>query len=61
MEKVTHDWFIKGVPNSLLITRPFLPAQIVAAVLTLMNTNTRNPAFNRMPRLLSGNEKPKAD
>lgn len=57
----THDWFIKGVPNSLLITRPFLPAQIVAAVLTLMNTNTRNPAFNRMPRLLSGNEKPKAD
>ena len=38
----THDWFIKGVPNSLLITKPFLPAQIVAAVLTLMNAKTPN-------------------
>jgi DNA-binding response OmpR family regulator len=58
----THDWLIKGVPNSLLITKPFLPAQIVAAVLTLMNTNTSKPAFNRIPSPpLSRNEKPNVD
>ena len=37
----THDWFVRGVPKSVLVAKPFLPAQVVAAVLTLMNT--RNP------------------
>jgi DNA-binding response OmpR family regulator len=57
----THDWFVKGVPNSLLIAKPFLAAQVVAAVLTLMNTNTPKPTFKRMPRPLSENKKPKGD
>ena len=37
----THDWFVRGVRKSVLVAKPFLPAQVVAAVLTLMNT--RNP------------------
>jgi DNA-binding response OmpR family regulator len=57
----TRDWFIKGVPNSLLITKPFLPAQIVAAVLTLMNTKTPKPTFYRIPPPLSGDKKLKGE
>jgi DNA-binding response OmpR family regulator len=57
----SRDWFIKGVPNSLLISRPFLPAQVVTAVLTLLNTQTPKLAFNRIPRPTSGNEKLETD
>ena len=32
-----HDWEALGVPNSLLITKPFAPAQIVTAVAQLLN------------------------
>lgn len=32
------DWAAHGVPNSLLITKPFAPAQIVSAVTQLLNT-----------------------
>jgi len=32
-----HDWSSQGVPNSLLITKPFAPAQIVTAVSQLLN------------------------
>jgi DNA-binding response OmpR family regulator len=32
-----HDWPSKGVPNSTLIVKPFVPAQIVVALATLMN------------------------
>jgi DNA-binding response OmpR family regulator len=31
------EWSSKGVPNSLLIQKPFAPAQIVAAVSHLLN------------------------
>jgi DNA-binding response OmpR family regulator len=31
-------WAVKGVPNSILITKPFAPAQIVTAVSQLLNT-----------------------
>lgn len=34
------DWSSKGVPNSILITKPFAPAQILTAVSQLMNTGT---------------------
>ena len=31
------DWRAKGVPESVLLAKPFLPAQIVAAALSLLN------------------------
>ena len=31
------DWRSKGVPESVLLTKPFLPAQVVTAVTTLLN------------------------
>lgn len=32
-----EEWRANGVPDSVLITKPFVPAQIVAAVMTLLN------------------------
>jgi DNA-binding response OmpR family regulator len=34
------DWSSNGVPNSILITKPFAPAQIVTAVAQLLNTGS---------------------
>jgi len=36
----THgeDWASKGVPNSILLNKPFAPAQIVTALSNLLNT-----------------------
>lgn len=31
------DWRANGVPESVLITKPFVPAQIVTAAMTLLN------------------------
>jgi CheY-like chemotaxis protein len=31
------DWASKGVPNSVMLTKPFAPAQLVTAVSTLLN------------------------
>lgn len=31
------EWRANGVPDSVLISKPFVPAQIVAAVMTLLN------------------------
>lgn len=31
------DWRANGVPDSMLITKPFVAAQMVAAVMTLLN------------------------
>jgi DNA-binding response OmpR family regulator len=31
-----HDWASKGVPNSLMIAKPFAPAQIVVAISSLL-------------------------
>lgn len=38
-----NDWPSQGVPNSLLITKPFAPAQIVTAVSQLLNQATSAP------------------
>jgi DNA-binding response OmpR family regulator len=32
----THDWSSKGVPESVVILKPFAPAQLVTAVSTLI-------------------------
>jgi CheY-like chemotaxis protein len=32
-----HEWASQGVPNSVMIQKPFAPAQIVVAVSTLIN------------------------
>jgi DNA-binding response OmpR family regulator len=34
----SSDWGSKGVPNSILLTKPFAPAQLVTAVSQLLNT-----------------------
>lgn len=34
------DWAAFGVPKSVLVQKPFVGAQILAAVTTLMNSNT---------------------
>lgn len=38
-----HDWASEGVPNSVMITKPFAPAQLVTAVSGLMNATTLPP------------------
>ena len=34
------DWAFKGVPNSIMLSKPFAPAQLVTAVSNLLNTGT---------------------
>jgi DNA-binding response OmpR family regulator len=34
------DWAVEGVPNSILLTKPFGPAQLVAAVSQLLNAGS---------------------
>jgi DNA-binding response OmpR family regulator len=34
------DWSSKGVPNSVMLTKPFAPAQLVTAVSQLLNKGT---------------------
>jgi DNA-binding response OmpR family regulator len=34
------QWASQGVPNSILLTKPFAPAQLVTAVSQLLNTST---------------------
>lgn len=34
------EWASKGVPNSILITKPFAPAQLVTAISQLLNSGT---------------------
>jgi DNA-binding response OmpR family regulator len=34
------DWAANGVPNSILLTKPFAPAQLVTAVSQLLNAGT---------------------
>ena len=35
-----HDWASHGVPNSILLAKPFTPAQLVTAVSHLLNKGT---------------------
>jgi two-component system cell cycle response regulator CpdR len=41
----THgeEWAAKGVPNSLLLAKPFAPAQIVIAISQLLNATPPVP------------------
>jgi CheY-like chemotaxis protein len=32
-----HEWMEKGVPKSILVQKPFAPAQIITGVSTLLN------------------------
>ena len=34
------DWAFKGVPNSIMLSKPFAPAQLVTAVSNLLNAGT---------------------
>jgi DNA-binding response OmpR family regulator len=34
------QWASRGVPNSILLTKPFAPAQLLTAVSQLLNTGT---------------------
>jgi CheY-like chemotaxis protein len=34
------DWPSKGVPNSVMLEKPFAPAQLVTAIANLLNTGT---------------------
>lgn len=34
-----HEWSAYGVPNSIVVTKPFAPAQIVVALASLLNRN----------------------
>src|ERR1700759_4858283 len=36
--KDAADWASKGVPNSIMLAKPFAPAQLVTAVSQLLNT-----------------------
>ena len=38
--KDADDWAAKGVPNSIMLPKPFAPAQLVTAVSQLLNTTT---------------------
>ena len=38
------DWPAKGVPNSMMLEKPFAPAQLVTAVAQLLNSGTPPPA-----------------
>jgi DNA-binding response OmpR family regulator len=34
------DWASKGVPNSIMLEKPFAPAQLVTAMSNLLNSGT---------------------
>jgi DNA-binding response OmpR family regulator len=38
--KDAEDWASKGVPNSIMLAKPFAPAQLVTAVSHLLNSGT---------------------
>ena len=38
-----HDWASNGVPNSILLAKPFAPAQLVTAVSQLLNKGSTAP------------------
>jgi DNA-binding response OmpR family regulator len=37
-----HEWLVKGVPNSVMVSKPFVAVQIITAISTLLN-NTSPP------------------
>jgi DNA-binding response OmpR family regulator len=46
-----HEWAIQGVPDSILLTKPFAPAQLLTAVSQLLNSAPPSgfePRFDRL-------------
>jgi DNA-binding response OmpR family regulator len=41
------QWPSRGVPNSILLEKPFAPAQLVTAISTLLNTATAQTAVGQ--------------
>ena len=39
-----EQWASHGVPNSILLTKPFAPAQLVTAISQLLNAGGQPPA-----------------
>jgi hypothetical protein len=37
------EWPSKGVPNSIMLEKPFVPAQLITAVANLLNTGAPTP------------------
>ena len=40
------DWASQGVPNSVLLTKPFAPAQLLTALANLLNAGVSCCLFN---------------
>ena len=38
--KSAEEWPVKGVPNSVMLAKPFAPAQLVTAVANLLNSGS---------------------
>lgn len=38
--KSAEEWTVKGVPNSVMLAKPFAPAQLVTAVANLLNSGS---------------------
>lgn len=46
------DWASQGVPNSILLVKPFAPAQLITAISNLLNiTGTGSPSGGPAPAL----------
>ena len=41
----SDDWAVEGVPNSILLTKPFVPSQLVTAVSQLLNAAAGSDGF----------------
>ncbi len=42
-----HEWPSQGVPNSILLTKPFAPAQLITALSQLLNTGSPEKSMLR--------------
>jgi hypothetical protein len=47
------DWPSKGVPNSIMLAKPFARAQLVTAVSQLLNAGSRRPPQRSKPPQLA--------
>lgn len=41
----SDDWAVEGVPNSILLTKPFAPSQLVTAISQLLNAAAGSGGF----------------
>lgn len=39
-----HEWTVQGVPNSVMVQKPFAPAQVLTAISTLLTQSDANAA-----------------